>query len=390
MSTGTSPGAVVDLTQAPAAVPPPGIIPDFDSPDNYKRRNIILHSVVLSMTTIVILVRLYTRSFIRKNVGVDDWLAVLSWALALEFSISIAYATVWGFGMHIYDIRASDILNTLKWLTVSQKSYFPLILSIKLCILLGYLRIFKVDRVTKWGIWIGVFACTIFYVITFFIDLFRCKPIEATWNPTIEGICLSHEAFPWATGIFNMISDFYILLLPLLPILKMNMPLARRVRIASIFGFGLFTCVASVMRFVVSLQYARDPDQTYVAAKVLHWTVLEVNIGLICGCATTCPAFFDRAAPRSLGSLVGSLLAKRSGSQTNFASPSRSNEGDEGNYRSIDAGGHSRGKSVWHILSRPSKHSLNNQVTEFKRKPRHLKRPNRGEPSASSKGQFPV
>lgn len=66
------------------------------------------------------------------------------------------------------------------------------------------------------------------------------------------------------------------------------------------------------MRFVVSRQYARDPDQTYVAAEVLHWTVLEINVGLICACAAVFPAFFDKTAPRSLGSLVGSLLARRS------------------------------------------------------------------------------
>lgn len=35
---------------------------------------------------------------------------------------------------------------------------------------------------------------------------------------------------------------------------------------------GDSTCVCSIMRFVVSRQYITDPDQTYVAAKVLYWT----------------------------------------------------------------------------------------------------------------------
>jgi hypothetical protein len=126
-----------------------------------------------------------------------------------------------------------------QWLTVSQKSYFPLILSIKLCILIGYLRIFNIDRFTKWALWFGVCACSIFYIITFFVDMFRCKPVASAWNPTIKGKCMSYAAFPWATGIFNMISDFYILALPLPPILRMNMALSRRLRIASIFGLGL-------------------------------------------------------------------------------------------------------------------------------------------------------
>ncbi|KAI0116200.1 hypothetical protein F4776DRAFT_666522 [Hypoxylon sp. NC0597] len=364
MSTGAASGAVADPTQVPAAAPPPGTTSDFNSPDNYKHQNIILHSIVLTITTIAVLVRLFTRAVIKKNIGIDDWFALLSWALSLEFSIILAYATVWGFGMHVYDIRASEILNTLKWLSVSQKSYFPLILSIKLCILLGYLRIFKVDRVTKWGIWVGVTVCSLFYIITFFIDLFRCKPIEAAWNPTIKGTCFSYAAFPWATGIFNVISDFYILLLPLPPILRMNMPLARRLRIASIFGLGLFTCVASIMRFVVTRQYADDPDQTYVAAKVLYWTVLEINIGLICACITASPAFFDAAVPKSFGSLVMSLLSKRPGSQSSVASPPRSNNGYEGGYRASDETAQTRSKNIWNIVARPSKQSLKNQTRE--------------------------
>jgi hypothetical protein len=101
------------------------------------------------------------------------------------------------------------------------------------------MRIFQIDRVTKWGLWFGVFACSVFYIVTFFVDVFRCKPVEAAWNPTVKGTCMSYAAFPWATGIFNMISDFYILVLPLPPILRMNMPLVRRLRIAAIFGLGL-------------------------------------------------------------------------------------------------------------------------------------------------------
>jgi hypothetical protein len=84
-----------------------------------------------------------------------------------------------------------------------------------------------VDRGTSCAIYFGIFANSVFYVITFFIDVTRCKT------------CLLYSAFPWATGIFNMISDFYILLLPMPLIFGMLMPLARRIRIASIFGLGL-------------------------------------------------------------------------------------------------------------------------------------------------------
>lgn len=147
------------------------------------------------------------------------------------------------------------------------------------------------------------------------------------------------------------------------------------------------------MRFAISIEYAQDPDQTYVAARVLHWTyvygprrrpsvhtfpprlvwslsinffvnsVLEANIGLICGCAIAFPAFFDASAPRSFGSLVGSLLAKASASQTSILSPPRSRKGAERGLR-LSEGSQSQSKSRWGKLSRPSKQNIYNEMAE--------------------------
>jgi len=112
-------------------------------------------------------------------------------------------------------------------------------MSIKLCILVGYLRSFKADRATKQGIWFGAFGCAVFYLTAFFVDVFRCKPVKAAWNPTIKGKCMSYAVFPWATGIFNMISDFYILVLLLPPIWRMNMSLAQCLGMGLIIGLGI-------------------------------------------------------------------------------------------------------------------------------------------------------
>jgi hypothetical protein len=64
------------------------------------------------------------------------------------------------------------------------------------------------------------------------------------------------------------------------------------------------------------------------------YSVLEINVGLICACGVVFPAFFDASAPRSLGSLVSSLLARRSDSQINVTSPRGSDVEREGSYPS--------------------------------------------------------
>lgn len=70
MSTGTSSRAVVALTQVPAGVSLPGIIPNFNKPGSYKYENIILPSVVLAITTVVVSIRLYARAIIERSIGV--------------------------------------------------------------------------------------------------------------------------------------------------------------------------------------------------------------------------------------------------------------------------------------------------------------------------------
>jgi hypothetical protein len=62
----------MDPSKLPAVPPPPGVVPNFNNPDNYKHHNIVLHTVVLTITSVAVLVRLYTRAIIKKKFGVDD------------------------------------------------------------------------------------------------------------------------------------------------------------------------------------------------------------------------------------------------------------------------------------------------------------------------------
>jgi len=72
MATEGSTQQMPDLSKLPAAPPPPGVVPDFNSPDNYKTENIILHSIVLTVVTIAVMIRIYTRAVLKKTFGLDD------------------------------------------------------------------------------------------------------------------------------------------------------------------------------------------------------------------------------------------------------------------------------------------------------------------------------
>ncbi len=59
------------------------------------------------------------------------------------------------------------------------------------------------------------------------------------WNPTVPGRCLDVTVLPYTSGIFNILSDFYILLIPWPFIWGPNMGRDRKLRLVAIFSVGL-------------------------------------------------------------------------------------------------------------------------------------------------------
>ena len=56
-----------------AAEPPPGVTPDYDNPArNGVCRLFVVIPLLMALATIMVALRLYTRKFIVKNVGLDD------------------------------------------------------------------------------------------------------------------------------------------------------------------------------------------------------------------------------------------------------------------------------------------------------------------------------
>ena len=69
-----------------------------------------------------------------------------------------------------------------------------------------------------------------------------------------------------ASGWFNVGSDVTILLLPLRPIWRLQVPWTSKIRIAAIFGLGIFACAASATR-------------AYRCQRILHLTVMSPALG---------------------------------------------------------------------------------------------------------------
>jgi hypothetical protein len=144
-------------------------------------------------------------------------------------------------------------------------------LNLKLAFLVTYRRIFAPAAVYKWAINAGIVVVTLFYVGSFFWLIFKCQPIAKSWNPFLEGTCADEFVPGGETGIFNVISDVYILLLPIPMIWKLQTDVKRKVQLLTVFSVGLFATITSIIRLEQTITQAKNPDSTYALGQVIIW-----------------------------------------------------------------------------------------------------------------------
>ena len=85
-------------------------------------------------------------------------------------------------------------------------------------------------------IWV-LFSFSAIYV---FLNIFMCNPREKLWNPLVNvGHCFNSDVIGESSGIFNVLSDFVILILPMPCLSKLQMRTRKKIWMMAIFATGL-------------------------------------------------------------------------------------------------------------------------------------------------------
>lgn len=113
----------------------------------------------------------------------------------------------------------------------SYQIVYPLALPlIKASILATYCRIFT-RSTFSWVYTLGVGGVIAVYTtIIMFLNAFECNPVELAWHPifTISPPhCVDRHGVYFAAAAFNITTDIIILLMPIRPLMKLNINRAR-------------------------------------------------------------------------------------------------------------------------------------------------------------------
>lgn len=93
-----------------------------------------------------------------------------------------------------------------------------------------------------WYIWIGFIVIEIVYYGVF------CKPFDQYWAvPVTDLQCATYHNYSIVQMVFNISSDFCLILIPLPMVCKAHLPTKRKILLLGIFGMAGFTILAAIL-----------------------------------------------------------------------------------------------------------------------------------------------
>ncbi|KIW00241.1 uncharacterized protein PV09_08133 [Verruconis gallopava] len=239
----------------------------------------------LVLTWIVVPLRVYTRTLIRKSFGWDDVFAVLAFCVNNGLSAWAMYGTHYGVGQHITDLPPSRVAGALKGYYVSELLYVTTTCLIKVSFSLMLLRITD-KRWISWGVWIVIAITVGFSVFYFFFIMFACEPIQFFWTKALgvtDGRCRDPVAMTRATyahGAVMTFGDITLAILPLFVVRSLQMSQRQKISVFSLLALGSVTCVATIAR-LPEVHNLANADFTYDNLVIAVWSIVEANVAII-------------------------------------------------------------------------------------------------------------
>ncbi|KAK5138378.1 hypothetical protein LTR08_003439 [Meristemomyces frigidus] len=292
--------------------------------------------IMVSMSTLFVLLRMVSRAAIVKKISVDDYFIILAWIIAFGLSFAICYGTAWGLGRHEIDVPAS-------WQSTLRKAdyaftvlYQPALMALKTSILTFYLTFSTTHRIFKRACIATLVVVNVGGVALTLVTVFQCRPVSATFRNVIpaSASCTDIVTIYLSSAPLNLITDFAILFLPMPILTAMRLPRKQKIILLITFGFGIFVAAVDVVR-IAYLQSASETRLAEIQSETHHndgasrnavqtdfswyasfsfmWSVIEVNLSIMCACVPGLKPLVARFMPHILrgpgdaASQIGSL-----------------------------------------------------------------------------------
>lgn len=260
---------------------------------------VVLSTILTSISFIVVVSRCVIRFLLIFKPGMDDYMMLAALLFTIAYQATIYVLEVYGgMGMSIATLSFAEMTVFLKGTFAVEIFYYTIVFCVKSSIIFMYQRFAIWATFKKLCIGTNALLAT-FYVVCIATTLGQCTPLEKAWDVTrmLPGSCINTTAFFYFTSGFNILTDIWILLLPIPTLRSLKISRHSRYVLYGIFGVGAFATAMSIVRLYSIHIYTLAEDPFKDGVLVNLWSMVEVNIAIVCA---SIPALKPLIAPKKL------------------------------------------------------------------------------------------
>ncbi|KAK2595900.1 hypothetical protein N8I77_013689 [Diaporthe amygdali] len=224
-----------NVLDMPAMEPPPGVIPNFDNPSNQNTMALAIMSLCLTVTTVTVSLRFYSRWAVLGMLQLQDYLLLVTFGIYVAI-LGIYYGLTHnpGWFVHMWDLRARDFVEFMR----------------------SFVRALRVPM----------------------------EPYYRKWLLSHQ-----HRLHQFMVRMFPVLDRYNHLDHPQRVIWKLNMSRSRKLGVSVVFTLGMAACAASVVRLYYGITRIVSADVSYHLSSLLLTGVCESTCAILVLCIPAVP-----------------------------------------------------------------------------------------------------
>ncbi|KAI4594999.1 hypothetical protein KJ359_007250 [Pestalotiopsis sp. 9143b] len=239
----------------------------------------------LTLTWLVVPLRIYVRAVLTKAFGLDDVLLIITQALFTSYLSVQLGGWYWGTGRHRDDLTPEANTNALRYWFACEIFYVLTATFIKLAVGLFLIRL-SVIKFHIWFLRILMVGSVLFGTAYLMVVLFQCRPISVFWEeaPGTAGKCLENNPVAITTyvaSVINCIADWCFGILPMFIVWSLNMNKRSRLIAMGILGFASIGSTATIVRCFYVKDMLNGQDFLWATTNFAIWSTVEPGVGII-------------------------------------------------------------------------------------------------------------
>ncbi|OGM48027.1 hypothetical protein ABOM_002679 [Aspergillus bombycis] len=268
----------------------------MDHLEEYWSRLLIVLSIVGAVVaTLFYLLRLYSHCLGTGKLDAGDVLLGLGLVLSYGITITTVVAALEGVGIDLATLSWRTLRRvTLEMFWIAQEFWPAVQVCIKVSIILLLRRFLgSVKSVLPLTLVLAVFTIA-WGLAALVANTFQCWPPQTFWNHEIGGHCVSgQKALFMALGSVSFLEDIVLLAIPFAIVWQMQIAPRKKILLTILFCMGGMVCIFSLLRLIV-FRYYPETNLTESGTKERIWTLLEIDIAVVCASVVMMPPLFKR------------------------------------------------------------------------------------------------